>query len=159
MDLSAVGALGSVTADWAVLLALCVLIALDTYRSGPGRASAIILSLPTALFLYQLLPSAAFVGSVTSVSMPVFDAFLFLLIAGGMYLLMRRMDMSYGAGSLMQGVMAGVAVDSALTVVWLEVPALDSVWHFGEQVRAIFSESYRLWWLLGAFVAIAFVRS
>jgi hypothetical protein len=160
MDIqSALSAFGSVTMDWVILLVLGGLAAFDAYRNGTGRACAILLALPPALLLHELLPKGAFIGNITSVSMPIFDAFLFLVLAGGMYMLVRRMDMSYGTGSLLSGAIAGIAVAGALTVVWLEVPALDAVWHFGEQVRAVFSEGYRLWWLLGAFLAVAFVRS
>lgn len=160
MDLSSVfGVFADVATDWILLLVLGALTAFDAYRSGTGRACAIVLALPSALLLFELLPTAVIAGALASVSTPVFDGFLFLILAGGMYLLVRRMDVSYGTGSFIQAVIGGAAVMAAIAVVWLEVPALDSVWHFGEEVRAVFSESYRLWWLAGSFLAVAFVRS
>ena len=155
------GFIQAVPIDWFILGGILVLVGLDTLRCGIGRACALAVALPLALFLHSLIDSAAFLGGVgffasSTGSVGVFAA---LLIAS--YILVRRMGLDYidgGMGQPVQALLAGAAVTAIFAVVWLQLPLFDSLWHFDTQVSAIFAEQFRLFWLLGAYAALAFAR-
>lgn len=160
MDIGAfLGALSGITADWALFGAIAVITGFDTFRSGTGRASAFILALPLVMLFSALLPEAAFLGSVSSMAIPFAPAVIFGAITVCSYLLLRRMDNSYGTGgSILASVLTGLAVAITLMVIWLEVPALSSVWNFGSEIRGIFADAYRFWWMIVSLGLLAFVR-
>ena len=163
MNLDAViGMFTSIPLDWIILGALVVLIALDSLRSGIGRACAISLALPAALLLFSLSQKAVILKDVDSLnSSPMIQLAVFGIIALACYLLARRMALEYiesGTGEPIQALLAGGAATVVLIVVWLQLPMTDSVWHLSDKVHAVFSESYRLVWLLGAYLGLAFAR-
>ena len=146
--------------DWIVIGAVAMLIALDSLRSGRARASALALSLPATLLITSALPHAAFLGTLGATTSSVMQVVVFTGIFIAMYISAYRMIFSFSdGGGVIQSLVAGIAAAIILTVVWLLVPALHSIWHFGPQVQAVFGEAYRFWWLLASFAALAFVRS
>ena len=148
--------------DWIVIIAFAILIAFDAVRSGTGRACALALSLPVTLFLISEIPHAKVLSGIASqFGTPTLKAVLFGIVFVVAYILVRRMSAAYrnNNGASIQAVIAGVATAAVLVVVWLQVPELQSVWHFGAQVQAVFGEAYRFWWVMGAFAALAFVES
>jgi len=163
MNLDAVtGMFTSIPLDWIILGALVVLIALDSLRSGIGRACAISLALPAALLLFSLSQKTIILKDVDALnSSPLIQLAIFGIIALACYLLARRMALEYiesGTGEPIQALLAGGAATVVLIVVWLQLPMTDSVWHLSDRVQAVFSESYRLVWLLGAYLGLAFAR-
>lgn len=163
MNLDAVtGMFTSIPLDWIILGALIVLIALDSLRSGIGRACAISLALPAALLLFSLSEKTIILKDVNVLtSSPTIQLAVFGVIALACYLLARRMALEYiesGTGEPIQALLAGGAATVVLVVVWLQLPMTDSVWHLSDRVQAVFSESYRLVWLLGAYLGLAFAR-
>jgi hypothetical protein len=163
MDISSVtGIFTGIPIDWIVLGVLVVIIAIDSLRSGIGRACAIALALPLAVLMYSLVETTAVLGSIGALSAtPMAQAITFGVIAVVCYLLTRRMALEYvesGTGEPVQALLAGGAATVVFIIAWQQVPALQSVWHLSDQVSAIFSESYRLIWLLGAYLALAFAR-
>lgn len=119
------------------------------------------LALPAALLLSSLIPHAAFVGSISAqFSTPTLQSVLFLILAAVMYLAVHRIGLSFGteSGAPIQALLAGIAGAAIIAVVWFQVPAFDSIWHFGTQVQQIFGQAYRFWWLTGAYIALAAVR-
>lgn len=151
----------SVPIDWFILGGILVLVGLDTLRSGIGRACALAVSLPLALFLHSLIDSTAFLGTMGFLSSPSGSVGVFAALLIASYILVRRMGLDYidgGMGQPVQALLAGVAVTAIFAIVWQELPLLDSLWHFDTQVSAIFAEQFRLFWLLGAYVALAFAR-
>ncbi|OGG60010.1 hypothetical protein A2765_00910 [Candidatus Kaiserbacteria bacterium RIFCSPHIGHO2_01_FULL_56_24] len=163
MDLHSVtGFFTGIPLDWIILGVLVILIALDSLRSGIGRACAIALALPVAVLLYSLVEKTAVLGTVSALSAtPMAQAITFGVIAVVCYLLVRRMALEYvesGTGEPIQALLAGGATTIVFIIAWEQVPALQSLWHMSDRVNAIFSESYRLIWLLGAYVGLAFAR-
>ncbi len=148
--------------DWIIIGAIAVFIALDTLRSGGTRASALALALPVGLFTLDALPRALFIGSVSKqFSTPVLQAVLFGIVFVALYVLIYRIIGFYSTstGAPIEALLTGLAATAILMVVWLQVPALNSLWHFGSQVQAVFGESYRFWWLAASYLALAFARS
>lgn len=152
------GLFDSVPLDFFFLGGLALIIALDTLRSGTGRASAIAAALPAAALLFSLSSNAPVLGTALSSGMA--EAALFLALAVLMYFALRRMGLEFlgGMGQPVQAALAGVATTAVVAVVWMHVPSLEAFWEFGPQLQAVFAEEFRLFWLLGAFAALAFAR-
>ncbi len=147
--------------DWIIIGAFAAFMALDALRSGSTRAAALMLSLPAALLVTNALQGSFFLGPLSAqFTAPNAQAGIFVAIAIFLYLAVHRAIFSFSdSGGVVQALIAGLAVAVVFVVVWLQVPALQSVWQLGPQVQAVFSETYRFWWLIASYVALAFVRS
>ncbi|MDO8521925.1 MAG: hypothetical protein Q7S08_01410 [bacterium] len=147
--------------DWIIIAVFAIIVAFDAMRSGSGRATSFALSLPATLFIVAELPHAKFLSGVTEqFTSSVLKALLFGIVFVVTYILVRRMSApdATDSGQIIQAIVAGIAATAVAIVVWLQVPELQSVWHFGAQIQAIFGEAYRFWWIAGSFAALAFVR-
>src|SRR3989344_3236855 len=162
MDLSALSSvLTHWPIDWILIGAFAAFAALDAIRSGPTRATALMLSLPAALLLIDKLHDAVFLGSLSAqLVSPLAQAGIFAVVATALYFVIHRVifDFSNGLPPL-QALIAGIAAAVVVVVIWLQVPGLEAVWNFGEQVQAVFGEAYRFWWLAGSYIALAVVRN
>ena len=148
--------------DWILIGACAALAAFDALRGGSGRVAAAALALPTALLLYEKLPATAYLGPfIAQFASPLAQGALFAVIFVALYLFIRRIVGLWGEsdGGPVQALIAGIACATVVVTTWMQVPALDSVWHFGPQVQLIFGEAYRFWWLLISFAGLAYVRS
>ena len=152
----------SIPLDLVVFGGIIIVIALDGLRSGLGRALAISLALPLSLLMYSLVGKAIVISTLTFLfATPTAEAITFGVIVILMYLLLRRMGFNYidsGVGEPIQSLLAGAAVAVIFAIVWLQLPILDTFWNFGNNVKAVFSDDFKLWWLLGAYVGLAFAR-
>ena len=147
--------------DWILIGAFAAFAALDAMRNGPTRATSLMLSLPAALLLVANLPNALFIGTlVAQFTTPLAQAGVFAVVAVALYFVIHRVIFTFSSGlPPIQSLIAGLAAAIVVVVVWLQVPGLDAVWNFGDQVRAVFSEAYRFWWLAASYIALAVVRS
>ncbi len=147
--------------DWLILGGLVILIALDSLRSGIGRALTIVLALPLAYFLFTLVP-ASVIGGGELLASPASQAGMFGVLFVAMFFLVRRMGLDYmdsGAGEPLQALISGGAVAVIVACIWLQVPVLSDFWALSDQLSAVFDESFRLFWLAGSYGALAFARS
>lgn len=163
MDLSSIsGLLTHWPTDWILIGAVAVFIAFDTLRNGGTRAATLVLALPATLFVLETLSRALFLGNLAGqFSTPVLQAVLFGIVFVAFYILIYRIIGFYStaSGAPIEALMTGLGATAILLVVWLQVPALDALWHFGSQVHAVFGEAYRFWWLAASYLALAFARS
>ncbi len=139
-----------------------LLAALDCVRSGARRVSQLSLAFPLAALLMQSLPQAFILGDVADqFSTPLMQALLLGVVFVSLYILIGRIGLSWGGeeGLAIQAAIAGVAASGIVVTMWIATPPLQSLWHFGPQVQEIFGETYRFWWLLGSFAALAYLRS
>jgi len=147
--------------DWIIIGLFFSIITILSLRSGTRAASALALTLPITVFVINASSGATFISLLLrQFSTGIAPAILFVVVFVALYLLVYRMTGSYGLTGAypVQALLAGLAAAVIGVVFWLQIPALAGVWHFGPQVQAVFSESYRLLWLLGAYAALAFVR-
>ncbi len=147
--------------DWIILGALAIFVSLDALRSGSARAASIALSLPAALLIVNSMPQSFFLGPLTAqFTSPIVPAIIFLVISTAVCFIVHRAMFTFSeGGAVVQSLIIGVAAVVVLVVVWLQVPALESIWHFGPQVQEVFGPAYRLWWLVAAFFGLAIARS
>ncbi len=147
--------------DWIIIGALAIFVALDALRSGTARAAALMLSLPVALFVTNALPQAMFLGPLSAqITAPLAQVGIFIVIAVLLYFVAHRAIFAFSeGGGVVQALIAGGATVVVLLIIWLQVPALQSIWNFGPSVQMIFGEAYRFWWLAISYAALGFVRS
>ena len=147
--------------DWIILILCASVLTFDALRSGLSRVTALALALPLTLLLLEYAQNAQFMTSLerqlsSPASRLIFDAALLIVLC----IIMYRITDTFAASSyhLLQALIGGIAATAIVIIVWLQIPALDSVWHFGPQVQAIFGATYRFWWCLAAFIGLAFAR-
>lgn len=147
--------------DWPILGLIAAILALEAFSSGSTRTSSISIAMPLAFLVVSWLPVTFLFSSV----MPLLSdtnsqSAVFALVFVGMFLIVHRMLFSFGSGGgdVPQAIISGVATTIVIVVFWLQVPGLKELWPFGEQVHLIFGESLRVWWLAGAFAALAYTR-
>ncbi len=165
MDLTSLTHIPSLLAhwptDWIIVGAVTVFIAFDTLRSGGTRASALALALPATVLILEAVPHASGIGALAQrLSTPVLQVLLFVALFVALYILTYRIIgfFSAASGGPVQALFCGLGATAILMAVWVSMPELSALWHFGPQVQAVFSEPYRFWWLLGGYGAIAFAR-
>ena len=162
MDLSALSAVATHwPIDWILIGAFAAFAALDGIRSGPTRATSLMLSLPAALLLVANLPDALFIGAlVAQFTTPLAQAGVFAIVTAVLFFVIHRSIFAFSNGlAPLQALITGIAATIVLVIVWLQVPGLETVWNFGDQARAVFGEAYRFWWLAGSYIALAIVRN
>lgn len=160
MSLSSLSSLGAHSTDWIVLGVFAAIVAFDAYRSGSGRAIALALAFPLTLYLMTALSGAAILGPLTKqFASGTAQSILFALLCVALFLAVYRMTFRYGNGGIVQALLSAIALTAVVAVVWLQVPGLIALWHFGPQIQAVFGDTYRFWWIAGAYSALAFTRS
>lgn len=148
--------------DWIILGAFAALVALDVFRSGPRRALALSLASPLAFIAYASISDTVILGSILKqVSFPLEQNLIVAaLIVGFFFVLLRIVDSwGGGGGGAIQALIIGIACTAITAVFWLQLAPLQALWHFGPPVENIFGVAYRLWWLIVAYLALAFARS
>lgn len=163
MDLqSIVDFLVRLPVDVVILLSFTLLIAIDALRSGAGRATVLAIAFPLTAFLYGMLSHVFFLGPfMEKLTIPHAHAGMLGVLFIITFFLVYRMMFSVGTGSIAFSfsLLAGIAAVIAVLVVWLQVPALGDVWHFGPSVQMVFGQAYALYWLLVSYLLLAFIRS
>lgn len=152
----------SIPVDWMIIGGFALLAALDCVRSGARRVSQLSLAFPLSALLMQSLPGVYILGDIASqFSTPLMQALILGILFVALYLFLGRIGLSWGgeAGQPIQAALAGVAATGIVVTMWVATPSLQSLWQFGPQVQEVFGETYRFFWLIGAFAALAFVRN
>lgn len=147
--------------DWILIGAFAVFVALDALRSGSARSASLVLSLPATLLVMNAVPQSFFLGPLTAqFTAPIVQIGTFAVVFVVLYIAAHRIIFSFSdGGGVIQALIAGAVAAVVVVVIWLQVPALDSVWHFGDQVQLVFGPAYRFWWLIAAFIGLTFTRS
>lgn len=162
MDFSVVqGVFNSFPIHWFFLGGFFVLVVLDSLRGGTARATALAVALPFAGFLATLVPQTAFLKDLAFVSQGYGPLVVFSVLFLVFYMLLRRMGFEHfesGIGEPIQSLIAALAVSAVLILTWIHTPALSGFWTLGEPFLSLFVEPYRLFWLIGSYLALAFAR-
>ena len=147
--------------DWYILAGIAVLSMVDTLRSGSQRSAAVVLALLATTILYTFISQAVFIGPLISgISFPLAKVVVFGILFAIMLIAALHI-ISYGIddGKPLLAILLALATVVLLVLIWIQVPVLQSLWTFSLPIQSIFSESYRLFWALGALGIFAYVRS
>lgn len=149
----------AISLDWLILAGVVVFFAFDALRAGPARVTALAMALPIALLLSESVRDAAYLGNFVGNSSPAVQTGVFIAVAVGLFVALYRI-VDFGADSMhpAQAALAGTACAVVLTVVVLQLPDTTLPWTFTEKFRIVFGEAYRLYWLVGAYFALAISR-
>ncbi|HTR19016.1 MAG TPA: hypothetical protein VMH91_03520 [Candidatus Paceibacterota bacterium] len=155
----ATSAISSVPLDVLVIGIFFLIVSADSLRSGPTRATALALSLPITLYLFQIVPKTILVGSLTaSFKGEIGQLVIFLVIEAILFVCFHQMFFAYDRySSLLNAAIAGAAATAVLVVVWIQTPVLSSLWQFGPHMQFVFGNSYSFFWFILAYFALAYV--
>ncbi len=156
------GGLLGTSIDLIVIAGLIVLAFLTVLRTGTGQATALALALPFAALLYTEVPSAFVLGpAVQKINVEGTHAAVFGILFVITLFLLYRIVTCYDSltGGSVFGILSGISVVILLIVTWLQIPALVALHQLSTPLTEIFSETYRLYWTLGALFILAYVRS
>lgn len=148
--------------DGVIVFILLVVIVIDALRSGTARAATLAVVFPLTVFVSGLLAHAAILGPMLDkLTSPYAQAAVFALLFGVLFFLVYRIMYALGgSGSTPTvSIAAGISATIITLVMWLQVPALQSVWHFGPTIATVFGAAYAFWWLIAGYLLMAFVRS
>jgi hypothetical protein len=156
---SSLNVLESIPVDWIIIGVFFLLVAADALRGGSSHAMAFCLSLPISLLIFQSITKTIALGALDAqMQLPLEQAVLFLIIEAVLFVCVNQMLFSFEHyTSLLSSSVAAFASTIVLLVVWIQIPVLQSIWHFGPQIQIIFGQSYRLFWLLASYLALAFI--
>jgi len=147
--------------DWIIIVLLIIFIAFDVIRGGSSRAVALSLALPLSALLASRIPDTVLVSSIAqSFTTSTMQALFIGVIIAIALVLTYRLTATFGddSGKPIQALIAGIATVAIVLSVWIQTPALDTLWHFGTQVQIIFGSAYSFFWLCAGYFLLAFVR-
>lgn len=147
--------------DWVILGLFGVIVTIITLRAGTQYAVAFSLAAPLTLFVYNALPWTAFIGQYSSqLVIPSLQASAVgVILLALCVLIYRMMPRNLLTGSFpIQAIIAGFAAAVILAVVLLQFPAITTFVPLSPLMHTIFGPSYNLFWLLAAYLALAFAR-
>lgn len=148
--------------DGVIIIALLIVLVVDSLRSGTARAATLAVAFPLAVFFHSLIAHTSILGPLLDkITSPYMQAAVFaLLLAVLLFLVYRIMYALGGSGSTPTvSIVAGLSATFITLVMWLQVPALQSVWHFGPMIETVFGAAYAFWWFIAGYLLMAFVRS
>ncbi len=147
--------------DWVLVGLTAILLVLFTLRAGTRVAFTLALSFPVVAFVLGALSNTAFLSTLTS---QLTGSAAHLGLALGVFFLVsilvfRILGSGFVRSALpLSALLSGLAA-TVITVVFLnQILGSNPIWHFGPQVQAIFGSAYRLWWVLGSYMVLAFAR-
>ena len=146
--------------DWIVIAVFAIVIVVLTLRAGTRTALSLALSLPVASFALSAIPSAALVaGPIHQFSSPFVQLIVSLGAFAILFVLVYRMLRGGFAsgGQFLSALLVGIATTVIAVVFFNDLLGANPFWHFGNQVQTVFGASYRLWWVIGSYVILAFV--
>jgi hypothetical protein len=158
---SAAQIFSGVPSDWLVIGCLAIIFIGFTMLRGTTLATALALSSPVAVVLFSQMQSAVLVGALTKQFHDgIAGALIFLGVEIVLLILFVRIVSVFAESSApFAGIVAGVSTTVIVLCMWMQVGQLADLWHFSAQTQTIFGPSYACWWLLVAYLGLAFARS
>jgi hypothetical protein len=153
---------GHIQPDSIIIAALIIGISAIAVKWGTARACVIAITLPVSAFIYTLVHDGFLASTVdTKLTSPLMQSALFGIIVVFVYITTHRMYRSFihEGESIALAILAGIAATCVVLVAWIHTPALGSIWTFSSSISMVFGAAYALWWMLGALIVLAYVRS
>lgn len=163
MDLAAVqNIFTTLPVDIVAAVLFATAITIDTLRAGASRAIALSLALVVSLVLFDALPATLFLGpALDGLSNPMAQSAIFIGLTLAFAFVIYKMSSTLSDDSArpVLAIATGAATTIVVLTVWQMSPELQSLWKFNPMIQSLFDETYRLYWLIFAFIAFAFVKS
>ena len=147
--------------DWILILVFAFVVVIDSFRAGSSRAAVFAVSLPLTSLLFTFIPQTVLLDKVShALSNKPLQLGLFGVLFVIIFLFVYSITHSLGSSSrgMLQAVLSGLSASIVAVVMWIREPVLQFAWHFGSLPQLIFGAPFALFWLLGAYFALAFVR-
>ncbi len=144
------------------IVVFATLITVVTLRMGASISIAFSIALLVANMLFAAIPGTFMLGAALA---GVTNAYASIGIYAALTLVLTfvlyRMTSTLADDSArpLFALATALATTVIALTVWQMAPHLESVWKFNEMIRGAFGAAYRLYWILLAFVAFAFVKS
>lgn len=145
---------------WFVVFVIFVICAFDCYRSGGARTSAAFIAFVFAIFLVDMVATSFGMGEIIKAFHV--DAYPWIII-GALFLIFgfiigRMIEPTIGAGGPLSGLIGGLGAVVLFLALWVGSPALSGLLHFDPIVESVFTESFRLYWIMVGFIALTLAR-
>ena len=150
----------NVPLDLVIVLVLFIIGAVDGYLSGGARVSAAALALPLAILAAGMAQSAFALGATLhTIHADAYPAATIGVLFVALFFIIGRMvEQGFGAGGPISALLAGLGAVAVILALWMATPALAALVPLGYVVPFFFGEAYRLYWLVGGYVALALAR-
>ncbi len=163
MDVEALkGIFTTLPVDVVASVLFATAITVVTLRTGASISIAFSLALIIATSLFAALPATFLLGSaLASIASPYVASAIFVALTILLTYVLYRMTSTLSDDSArpLFAIATGLATTVVVLVVWQMAAPLQSLWSFNGLVQGAFGEAYRLYWIMIAFVAFAFVKS
>jgi hypothetical protein len=162
MDIhSIVGMFAGIPLDWLIAGTALVVMVLGTMLRGTIYPTALSLSLPVALILFNAASHTAFMGGIArQFSTPIEQVVLFAILTVIVFICMYRICTTFDHSSPpLVALVASLATVIIVIVFWIQITPLEFLWRPGAQMQSLFGDQYAFFWLIGAYLALAFARS
>ncbi len=147
--------------DW-VVVGLCALfITIYTLRMGVRLALALSLTMPVVVFTLTSIPTTLGLSKLVTLteSAPT-ELMLAIAVFVFIFFMVFRMlgDNFIGSAFPLSALCIGIATTALMIVFANEMLGSNPLWHFGPSVQLIFGSTYKLWWVIASYGALAFFR-
>ena len=159
-----VGAVQSIFTTLPVVIVAAVLFAtvmtVVSLRLGASLAIGLSLSLIVSNALFAAIPNTFMIGGLVSGATPMVAAAIYCALVVVLTFVMYRMTSTLSDDSArpLFAIATALATTVVILTMWHATP-LNTLWTFNPMIQGAFGEAYRLYWLLLAFIAFAFVKS
>jgi len=143
--------------DFIIIAVIFIVAALYALKLGVGRVTALTLSIPVALFAYQLAFSSAYLGNILAGlgKDPWIDSAFFVALVIAVYLVIGRLVRgNLMTGEPVQSVLVGGAFTAMVLMGFHVLPSLAAVWTFAPEIAFFFTPGYHFFILLGTFAVL-----
>lgn len=161
MDLGAVQSIfTTLPVDIVAAVLFATVMTVVSLRMGASLAIGLSLSLIVGNALFAVIPSTFMIGGLLTGVSPMVAAAIYGGLVVVLTFVMYRMTSTLSDDSArpLFAIATGMATTVVVLTMWHATP-LSTLWTFNPLIQGAFGEMYRLYWLLLAFIAFAFVKS
>lgn len=163
MDIESIrGIFTTLPVDIVAAVLFATVITVVTLRYGASLAIAFSLALVIADVLYAMLPNTFGIATIVSgASSPYVTIGMYAALTLLLTFILYRMTSTLSDDSArpLFAIATGLAATVVVFIAWHMPGPLMTVWTFNPMIEDVFGAAYRLYWLILAFVAFAFVKS
>lgn len=163
MDLEALKAMfTTLPVDLVAAVLFATAVTVSTLRLGASIWIAFSLALIVATTLFGWLPDTFGIGpAVSGLTSPYIAGGIYIALTVVLTFILYRTTSSLSDDSArpLFAIATGFATAVVLLVMWHYASPLQTFWTFNPTIQTAFGAAYRLYWLLLAFIAFAFVKS